>query len=293
MRPALIAIGLAGGCAAGPPAPAGPDATGAPDAPPPDPADAPPPAPISVLTVNLRTALLQPDDAEARTAIVIALIDGAKPDVVALQEVTQSPTLANRAQVIADATGYAWVWEPTHELVIGQEGIAILARGEILWHDAQELPHTELALLHRAVLGAKVATANGPVELYATHLTVAGSIDDRADQAEAVLDFIAAHHGDAPAFLAGDLNAEPDELAMVLLRDELTDAWPEVSALPGHTIPSTAPERRIDYIYAVPTAGISATPITCATVLAEPVGGVMASDHLGVACRFVFPAGGG
>src|SRR5690606_1484319 len=116
---------------------------------------------------------------------------------------------------------------------------------------------------------------------------------DRADQAVEALAFARAQHEPGvPAYLAGDLNAPPDELAMRVLRGEashegttgdLTDAWLQATTTPGYTIPSDAPERRIDYIYAFPDAG---TATTCATVLAQPVDGIRASDHLGVLCQF-------
>jgi endonuclease/exonuclease/phosphatase family metal-dependent hydrolase len=62
---------------------------------------------------------------------------------------------------------------------------------------------------------------------------------------------------------------------------DLVDAWPPGS--PGYTIPSGAPARRIDYIYALPGGGAATA---CLTVLADPVDGVRASDHLGVLCTF-------
>jgi endonuclease/exonuclease/phosphatase family metal-dependent hydrolase len=287
-----IALVVVVGCAQ--PDPVSPDATTTPvDATTtiPD-ASATAPA-ITVLTVNLRTALLDGDDVDERTAIVVDLITATAPDVVALQEVTESASLPNRAAVIADATDYAFVWEPTHDLVVGDEGIAVLGRGTITWHAAAALPHVEFGALHRAVLGARVATPDGPVELFATHLTVGGSATERADQAVAALAHARANHApEVPAFFAGDLNAEPDELAMRVLRGDashdgvtgdLVDAWPTVSTAPGFTIPSDAPDRRIDYVYAMPGAGAASS---CETVLGDPVDGVLASDHLGVLCRF-------
>lgn len=59
---------------------------------------------------------------------------------------------------------------------------------------------------------------------------------------------------------------------------DLVDAW---TTGPGFTIPSDAPDRRTDYVYLV--AGLTAH--ACSTVLGELVGGVRASDHLGVLCE--------
>jgi endonuclease/exonuclease/phosphatase family metal-dependent hydrolase len=260
--------------------------------------DAPVPATgsIRVLTVNLKTALPSDSTADQRTALVAALIDAEQPDVVALQEITQSSSMANRGEVIASATGYALAWRETHQLGIGQEGIGILTRGTIAWHDDKDLPHTELAVLNRAVIGARVTVEGRSIELFATHLTVAGNVTDRADQATEALRFARENHQmGVPAFFAGDLNAKPDELAMKVLRGEaahdgvtgdLVDAWAAAETGDGFTIPSDGPDRRIDYIYAFPGSG-SATG--CKTVLQQPSGGLRASDHLGVLCSFATP----
>ena len=235
-------------------------------------------APLEVLTINLKTPLPSDDTLDQRTAMVAALIAAEQPDVIALQEVTRSASLANRAEVLAAMTGYAWTWRPTHQLVIGEEGIAIMTRGQITWQADAELPHTEFGALHRAILGARITVGDRSVELFATHLTVAGSTDDRADQIAAARAFVDVHHQvGVPAYFAGDLNAEPAEITPQLA------PFVDAAAAAGPTHPSDGPDRRIDYIFALPGSG---TPTSCATVLANATNGVRASDHLGVLCRF-------
>ena len=252
---------------------------------------------IKVLTMNLKTALPSDSTFAQRTQLVASLITTEQPDLVALQEVTETSSMQNRGEALAAMTGYSFRFKKTHELLVGNEGIGILARGQITWSGNADLPHTELGLLHRAVLGARVTlpgdTMPSVVELYATHFTVAGSTDDRADQAATALEFARSNHqAGVPAFFAGDLNAEPSELAMKMLRGaasydgvtgDLVDAWPTGGTGNGFTIPSDAPDRRIDYIYALPQ---SMTPSSCKTVLVDQIGGVYASDHLGVLCSF-------
>lgn len=256
--------------------------------------DSAPSKPVRVLTINLKTALPSDSSADQRAQMVAALIEAEQPDVIALQEITQSSSMMNRAELLAQMTSYAWAWKQTHELFVGQEGIGVMTRGQITWHDDADLPHTEFAgALHRAVIGARVMVEGRAIELFATHLTVAGSTEDRADQATEALSFARAHHQTGiPAFFAGDLNAEPDEFAMKMLRGETThdgvigdlvDGWTQGGSGDGFTIPSDAPDRRIDYIYAFPDSG---TATACQTVLATPSGGVRASDHLGVLCTF-------
>jgi endonuclease/exonuclease/phosphatase family metal-dependent hydrolase len=252
---------------------------------------------ITVLTMNLKTALPSDATAAQRTQLVVDLIAAEQPDVIALQEITESSSLVNRAEALGTATGYAWKWRKTHQLGIGNEGIGIMTRGQVTWTGDDDLPHTELAVLHRAVIGARVLVDGHPIELFATHLTVAGSTDDRADQATTALAFARANHtAGTPAFFAGDLNATAGELALRVLRGDashdgitgdLVDAWTAaMGSDPGFTIPSDAPDRRIDYIFAFPGSG---TAQTCARVLTQAVAGVHASDHLGVLCRFAVP----
>src|SRR5689334_22489162 len=84
---------------------------------------------VTVMTMNLRTALPSDATVDQRTALVAQLIETEHPDVVALQEITESLTMMNRGQALADATGYAWTWKLTHQLIVGNEGIGILTRG--------------------------------------------------------------------------------------------------------------------------------------------------------------------
>src|SRR5687768_6704860 len=103
--------------------------------------DAPPQmfAPVKVLTMNLKTPLPSDSTVDQRTALVAALIAAEQPDVIALQEVTKSSSLANRAEALAAATGYVWKWKQTHQLIVGEEGIAIMTRGQITWHADDDL----------------------------------------------------------------------------------------------------------------------------------------------------------
>src|SRR5687767_8494801 len=75
--------------------------------------------PLRVLTMNLKTPLPSDASVDQRTQLVAQLIATEQPDVIALQEVTQSGSLANRAEVLGALTGYAWQWRRTHQLGIG------------------------------------------------------------------------------------------------------------------------------------------------------------------------------
>jgi endonuclease/exonuclease/phosphatase family metal-dependent hydrolase len=250
---------------------------------------------LVVLTVNLRTPLTSPRDVEQRTQIVADLILALEPDVVALQEVTKSDTSANRAEVLADLTGYEWRWSQTHDLVYA-EGVGMLSRWPIAWDEALELPHPDLfGASTRKVLGIGATTPLGEVAAYSTHMTLDEDETVRADQAVAAWHFVDERRTALPGALAGDTNATPETLAMQVLRGEAThdgvtgdlvDGWAAANPDdPGFTFPSDAPERRIDYVYAIAGTRAAAVVEGCERHLARPQDGVMASDHLAVSCR--------
>jgi endonuclease/exonuclease/phosphatase family metal-dependent hydrolase len=250
---------------------------------------------LSVLQINIQTVIANAKEIEARTGAVADLILAEKPHFVALQEVTDTTSYGNRDEVLAEAVGYEWVFEMTHDTL--KEGIAVLSRWPVVWHEAVQLPHEELGgLFKRAVLGVRAASNVGEMQFFCTHLTVDSDSTKKADQAAAALEFIESHPSALPAFFAGDMNAKPDELAMRMLRGEaehgglkgdLVDSWLAVNgADPGFTQPSDNPTKRIDYIYLVPGTGSTAEVRSCETVFTKPVNGVMVSDHLGLLCHY-------
>lgn len=253
---------------------------------------------LQVLTFNLQDPIMNPGTTGARTQIVIDLIDRVQPDFVAFQEVTENGIIGNRAEAVADAVGYEWTWEQTHNLGVLEEGIAILTPWPYSGRADTELPHEELfGLLKRKVLGIVAETPHGDVPFFCSHMTVANDPDDKADQAHAAYDFIHLQADGAPGFFAGDLNAQPDSDAMRFLRGEIehegaagdfVDSWMEINGDdPGYTFSSTDPEKRIDYIYRVPGSEKRFSALSCERVFEEPVDGLYASDHIGVLCGFM------
>lgn len=258
---------------------------------------------LTILTINVQNPTVKPSEVEARTQMVADLINDKKPDFVAVQEAAQTPTLENRAPVLAALTGYEYVWQKTHSIpLFFDEGIAILSAWPIQSSDSVDLPHPDfLGLFKRKVLGVSAATDLGEVHFYCSHMTTADDEEEKADQALGILDFIESHPADLPGFFAGDLNARPDTLAMKMLRGaesyqerqgDFVDSWLEVNDPdPGYSMPSKDPAKRIDYIYLVPGEAVAATVDSCELVFTEPQGGVWASDHLGVLCRYTVGAG--
>ena len=260
---------------------------------------------LTLWTLNLlnpSNPLSPSGDVEMRTQMVIDAILEEQPDIIAFQEVVDSGTVPNRAELIAVETGYHWAWQKEYSLVIYDEGIAVLSRTPILETESIELPHVDLFLFTRYVLGARVETAAGPVDFYCTHMTVGGTEEQSADQAAAAWSFITERSAGIPAFFAGDLNAEPDTLSMRFLRGETShgeatgdfiDAW--LATRPGdlgYTIDSSDPHDRIDYIYVTATAPYPVRPRDCQLIFDEAADGIYASDHIGVACQIALDHSG-
>ena len=270
--------------------PADSDAADAPDA----------PATFLVLTINLKHPLLGLEDARVRLQIVADAINGRQPDMVALQEVIKPDGEASFVEQLGGLTGYEWFWEFTYRVPLSyDEGIGVLSRWPIVWHDSRELPHLDLVIFRRRVLGTRLATPHGDVQMFCSHMTTDSDPTKEADQALAVFQFITDNPSPLPGFFAGDLNAEPDTLAMRFFRGEaehegvtgnLTDAWMTINPDdPGYTMSSSDPTRRIDYIYMIPGTEQTAEVVSCELMFTEPVGGRHASDHIGVLCLFSLP----
>jgi endonuclease/exonuclease/phosphatase family metal-dependent hydrolase len=259
------------------------------------------PASVQVLTINLKHPLLGLDDARKRLRIVADTIIERRPDLVALQEVIRPAGEPSFAEQLAEMTGYEGIWEYTFTVpFMFDEGLGILSRWPIAWRGSQALPHLDLVLFQRKVLGAGVTHPRGEIALYCSHMTTDSARKVKADQAVAVFEFIQGHPSPLPGFLAGDLNAEPDSLAMRFFRGEaehngltgdLIDAWLTVNPeMDGFTIESNKPDKRIDYIYQVPGTEFTAEVVSCEIMFSKPVGGLFASDHLGVLCEFLLPS---
>ncbi len=252
---------------------------------------------LTLWTLNLlnpSNPLSSSADVNVRTQLVIDAINAEQPDLIAFQEVVSSASVPNRAEFIANATGYEWAWQMEYSAVIYDEGIAVLSKWPIVDTASVELPHKDLVLVTRFALGARVTTPAGPVGFYSTHMTVGGSEEQSADQAAKAYEFITQRSGTTPAFFAGDLNAEPETPSMRFLRGEtdhggvtgnFVDLW--LATNPddvGYTIDAEDPNKRIDYIYASGSTSAVVTPDQCHLIFDAPVSGVYASDHIGVSC---------
>ena len=253
--------------------------------------DATPLDPIHVWTFNLRNGAIE-GDVEPRSQIVIDAINAETPDLLCFQEVVQTNSIENVAASIAAGTGYDHRWQLMNDAVAFEEGVAVLSRHPILEMEHVVLPHMDLVIFQRIVLRVRIDHPSGAIDLFCGHTTTSDVEVEKADQQKAALEFIRARTGGTLAIYGGDLNARPDTLAMQMLRGEAThdgvtgdlvDSW--MATHPGEeglTFEAGDPNRRIDYLYAVP--GVA--PEECRILFDQQVSGLYASDHYGVGCRF-------
>jgi len=214
------------------------------------------------------------------------VINAAKPDVVALQEIDVHVKRSGRLhelRILADKTGMAARFGPTQHYEGGLFGNGILSKLPI--HDVhiQPLPYTEstpeVVTYPRAAVAAVVELPNGKkVRIASTHFQH-NLEEDRLAEAVAINshfanenpsdDTMGAEAAALPTILAGDLNAKPDAAPISELKKKWTFALEDE---PVPTAPSKAPSSRIDYIL-----HRSADPIRIVEhhVVDEP----MASDH--------------
>jgi endonuclease/exonuclease/phosphatase family metal-dependent hydrolase len=239
-----------------------------------------------------------------RLEITLAELRGLRPDVIALQEASQSWGRGNVARRLAERLGYHVAFVPATERVFGRwpldwlivralnfrEGPAILSRFPIASTTAHDLPRCERRLHPRVLLGAELATPWGPLWVYSTHT----SRDDC--QLRHVEMLVEAARGPLPSLVMGDLNAG-DRVPAILHLSEASgwiDAWRAAHPdAPGATVwqrvDAAEPTvfRRVDYVFLVPGRACPAAVRDSRVVLNTPLrradgATLWPSDHYGV-----------
>lgn len=209
------------------------------------------------------------------------VINDAKPDLVALQEVDVHVERSGRihqASRLAELTGMAIRFGPTQHYQGGLFGNAVLTKLPILDVLIQPLPYTEstpeLVTYPRAAIAVTVEVNDGkPLRFISTHFQHNVPVDRLAEAKS-----INQHFGndDLRTILAGDFNAKPDSEPIL----ELEKHWTHAASEPyTPTAPSKNPRSRIDYITYRPA---EAFKVVREEVIDEP----LASDHCPVFAVF-------
>ena len=155
-----------------------------------------------MLTLNLLTFAVAPD-VELRTQMAIDLIRSEEPDLVALQEVAQSSAVANRALVIAEATGYTFVWTPTEvdEDADYHGGPAVLSRWHITSQRIIDLPYLDFeGQVIRRAIQITADTPLGSIHLVGTHTTTSPDDERQVGQAAVGAESLLEVAGANPSF---------------------------------------------------------------------------------------------
>lgn len=205
------------------------------------------PLPLRLMTYNLHNGFNPQGhfDLEALAQV----IEAEQPDVVALQEVSRGWIIngsADMLQWLARRLQMTYVFAPTAGPLWGN---AILSRLPIVADGAGPLPPQEL-LLRRGYVWIDLDLEGSSLRILNTHFHhVEADGHVRLQQAEALLDV---WEGTPRTVVVGDLNAQPADPEMVMLRRAGLVDTVEEAGVAGGTYPSHDPFQHIDYIWLSP-----------------------------------------
>lgn len=240
---------------------------------------------LRIATVNTRCLV---DDWERRKPILVDELAALRPDVIAIQEICRGDgedSLGQLLDGLEASTGVAYssaraethlAWDEF------QEGIALASRLPLRVEAVLALP--EGAFGRKAIV-ARIDSELGPVTFAATHLSYGDQEAVRVSQLAAIRDAIEIYHRpDDLVVVAGDLNEGPEGAAVgATLEAGYLDTWAEHHpGDPGLTHPADAPTARIDHILVDRSSSPAVQVVGVEHFLTTEVGGVRASDHLGV-----------
>lgn len=243
---------------------------------------------VTVMTYNI-----QYGGGGTSLAAVTSAIRASNPDIVALQEVdvrwSSRSEFADQAALIARALGMHVRFAPIYDIPdtgvarpARQFGVAVLSRYPVVRfsnhpqtrHSTQEpdaAPRPQPGLLE------VVLDVHGQqVRVFNTHLDYRADPAVRRQQVAEMLDVIGIWNG--PMIVFGDLNADPSASELQPLFARVRDAWPR-GGDPGHTMPSSAPAKRIDYVLVSDDIRVVHTAVPPTT----------ASDHRPVVAELIIP----
>jgi endonuclease/exonuclease/phosphatase family metal-dependent hydrolase len=237
-------------------------------------------------TLNLRNTS---DRWTERKPMLLEQLSALEPDIIGLQELRR-PSLQGR-HILAAAnsgsarftlqtvfkTGLRWLWE----------GEAVLTELPVLENERIDLRGD-----NRVAQRVRVVLPNGErLDFYNTHLAHHAERQDlRFRQAEIILESMS-RANDIPKILVGDLNATPDEPAILLIASALRSAYSAVHGTePPRTVPSPLSrtwgkeEKVIDYIFVDDRVEVHDAWVTFDTPSTDDPR-LTASDHYGLAAK--------
>ncbi|HET6675727.1 MAG TPA: endonuclease/exonuclease/phosphatase family protein [Nitrospiraceae bacterium] len=242
---------------------------------------------------------------EERMDMVVRELRQLNPDIVALQEASQSRRHGDVAERVADELGLHKVFAPAtnrifhlpllDNAVVGimgfKEGAAILSRFPIVGSEVYDLPRCRSRFEPRILLRADLETPRGSLHVFSTHTA-------RGDecQMERVGQVVREYRGPGHSILMGDFNTAETSKVLTILRDEagFVDAFRAANPSdPGATVwqrihvEQPTVSRRVDFIFLVPKEQSSVAVHSSRIVLDQPARladgtALWPSDHYGV-----------
>lgn len=201
---------------------------------------------LRVLQFNIRAGMTGTGAVDLSQ--IAAEINRAHADLVSLNEVDSDTrrTRLDEPAYLAGATGMHVVYGPNLVYDGGPFGNAVLTRYPVVASRNLLLPDAG-ALEPRGLLTVVVRVGGQRIAFSSTHLT-----DGNEGQQSRILEALAVARAlrstTAPTIVAGDLNSEPADVPVQILRQHLLDAQEEGGIGAGDTIPEANPGSRIDYI---------------------------------------------
>lgn len=233
---------------------------------------------LTVMTYNIHHA--NPPSHEKDSLIdlkaIATVINNAKPDLVALQEIDANNGRAgmdiNEAKELARLTGMNYYFTRSIWFRDGAYGNAVLSRLPIRDTMRYELPAAPgVRAETRSLCMIRVQLKSGKELLFAsTHLDQHRDDASRMQQARVIADVV--RKTTIPCIIGGDFNAGPESAAILMLDSVMTRSCKTDCPL---TIPTENPKKTIDYIWYAPAAHFESKSV-------RTIPETYASDHLPV-----------
>lgn len=171
------------------------------------------------------------------------------PDICALNEVrmrTRDVDGLELAKEIGEAAGMYWRFGRAIDYNGGEYGNGMLSRYPISFSRVVPVPNVpeaerERRFEPRSVLETIVLTDEGPVQALTCHFGLT-----RGEQERAVATVVSMLRTDMPVVFMGDLNIQPDNDLIAVLREHICDT----AGAEPFTFPARNANIKIDYIFA-------------------------------------------
>ncbi|MEA5080130.1 MAG: endonuclease/exonuclease/phosphatase family protein, partial [Dysgonamonadaceae bacterium] len=216
---------------------------------------------IRLMSYNIRNA--RGMDNVTNYQRVVDVINSAKPDIIAIQELDSVTNRSNGSDVLDVLSRNTFMY-PSYAAAInydgGKYGVGILSKEKPLSVKRVALPGREEA---RILLIVEL----GSYYFGCTHLSL--NAEDRLQSVEAIKR--EAKKLDKPFFFAGDMNSTPDSPE----QNSLKEVFTSLVSPNGNTYPADEPTICIDYIYGYKERENNWSRLTNMGVIVEKV----ASDH--------------